>query len=134
MKQQIETDVSNSARTSGRPSLSEISLVKRSDQSSIKLYEACLKAKPVGAGSQLTKILVACGGEENGTSEQFLTVELTDALVSSIETQTDSKGLATDIFTLNFTEIRWLWSSHGNDNSDQNSVDTGWSVARNRPC
>ena len=48
MKQQITTDVSNSARTSGRPIVTEFTCVKYVDKTSVKLYEYCLRAEPHG--------------------------------------------------------------------------------------
>lgn len=44
MKQQVTTDVSNQARTSGRPVITEFTLVKYVDKTSVKLYDYCLRA------------------------------------------------------------------------------------------
>src|ERR1700761_7140292 len=44
MKQQTTTDVSNSARTSGRPIITEFTCVKYVDKTSVKFYEFCLRA------------------------------------------------------------------------------------------
>ncbi|HEX2604920.1 MAG TPA: type VI secretion system tube protein Hcp, partial [Oxalicibacterium sp.] len=50
MKQQITTDVSNSARTSGRPIITEFTCVKYADKSSVRVYDYCLRAQPIGKG------------------------------------------------------------------------------------
>ena len=48
MKQQTTTDVSNSARTSGRPVITEFTCVKYVDKTSVKLYDYCLRAETIG--------------------------------------------------------------------------------------
>ena len=52
MKQQITTDVSNKARTSGRPVITEFTCVKYVDQTSVKLYDYCLRAETLGSGKE----------------------------------------------------------------------------------
>ena len=47
MKQQMTTDVSNAARTSGRPSLNDITATKYLDKTSPLLYKHCLSAAPL---------------------------------------------------------------------------------------
>ena len=53
MKQQVTTDVSNSARNSGRPMITDFTCVKYVDQTSVKLYELCLRAQPLGSGADI---------------------------------------------------------------------------------
>ena len=52
MKQQVTTDVSNSARTSGRPVITDIACVGYLDRSSVRLNDLCLRAKPLGVGAE----------------------------------------------------------------------------------
>ncbi|MBV1776679.1 type VI secretion system tube protein Hcp [Burkholderiaceae bacterium DAT-1] len=51
MKQQMTTDVSNSARTSGRPVITEFTCTKYVDKMSVKLFDLCLRANPLGVGA-----------------------------------------------------------------------------------
>jgi type VI secretion system secreted protein Hcp len=122
MKQQVTTDVSNSARTSGRPIISEFTCVKYVDKVSVKLYDYCLRAKPIGEGKERpTYIYVARNsGDKTAT---IMTIALRDAIVSEIQLQTHPNDMPTEQFKLNFTEILWTFGSQT----------SGWSLARNRP-
>jgi type VI secretion system secreted protein Hcp len=136
VKQQITTDVSNSARTSGRPIVNEISLVKYFDKSSLMLYKACLTAKPIGVGDNISRIFVLRNGIENDDKSivaNIFTIELTNAMVSAIETQSSPEDMTTDKFTLNFTDIKWIYGSQESNDITQSNIEFAWSVARNRP-
>ena len=135
MKQQITTDVSNTARTSGRPNLHDITLVKYFDKTSPLLYKACLTAKPIGAGDNTSKIFILRNSnDESGKSSiaNILTIELTNAIVSAIETQSHPNDMTTEQFTLNFTKVKWTYTSQSSDVVTGGNVEYGWSVEGNR--
>lgn len=135
MKQQITTDVSNTARTSGRPHLNDITLVKYFDKTSPLLYKHCLTAKPIGAGTQTSKIFVLRNSNDdsgNSIIGNILTIELTNAIVSALETQSHPNDMTTEQFTLNYTEIKWTYSKQSSDVITGGNVEFAWSVARNR--
>jgi type VI secretion system secreted protein Hcp len=123
MKQQVTTDVSNSARTSGRPIITEFTCVKYVDQVSVKLYDYCLRAKPLGEGKDrpTTLYIVRNSGDQATT---IMTFALRDALISEIQFQSHPDDMPTEQFKLNFTEILWSYGSQ---------AAAGWSLARNRP-
>ena len=58
MKQQMTTDVSNAARTSGRPTLNDITATKYLDKTSPLLYKHCLAAAPIDDGANPTQIFL----------------------------------------------------------------------------
>jgi type VI secretion system secreted protein Hcp len=132
MKQQITTDVSNSARTSGRPIITEFTCVKYVDKTSVKFYEYCLCAKPLGKGDkQPTKIYIARNsGEETAN---ILTIELRDAIISEIQFQSNPEDMPTEQFKLNFTEVLWTYTVQQADMTAAGNMHSGWSIARNRP-
>ena len=132
MKQQITTDVSNSARTSGRPHITEFTCVKYVDATSVKLYELCLLAKPLGTGAaQPTRLYIA--RNTGGKAVNLITIALRDALISEIQLQTHPDDMPTEQFKLNFTEILWTHSVQQADGQPGAQHTTGWSLARNRP-
>ena len=137
MQQQVSTDVSNSARTSGRPSLTGITCVKYLDQVSPRLYECCLAAKPIDSGDPTnpTKIhLLRSGGgltDEEGPAN-YMTLELQNAIVTSVESQSHPNDMPTEQFVLNFTEIRWRYFHQAADSTGENEISTGWDIAKNR--
>lgn len=135
MKQQMTTDVSNSARTSGRPVLNDITAIKYLDKTSPLLYKHCLSATPIDDGVNPTQIfLCRNSNEDNGASiiANIMTIKMWNCMISSVEAQSHPNDMATEQITLNFTDIEWVTS-----NQDSQAVTTGsfvysWSVARNR--
>jgi len=132
MKQQITTDVSNSARTSGRPIITEFTCTKYVDKTSVKFYEYCLSATPLGKGDKPTVIYI---GRNSGaaTTANIMRFELRDAIISEIQFQSHPDDMPTEQFKLNFTEILWTYTMQANDMTTPGSKRAGWSISRNRP-
>ena len=136
MHQQMTTDVSNQARTSGRPNLNDITVVKYLDTASPLIYKSCLGAKPIDDGdADPTKIYMCRNANFEGDENilgSILTLELHNCMVSSIQAQSHPNDMATEQLTLNFTEIHWSATHQGVDANVDGMVEFGWSVARNR--
>jgi type VI secretion system secreted protein Hcp len=131
LKQQVTTDVSNSARTSGRPVISEFTCEKYVDKTSVKLYDYCLRAQPIGKGArQPTKLYVA--RNSGGKTANIITFSLRDAIVSEIQFQSNPNDMPTEQFKLNFTEILWTYTVRKADGVAGGTISAGWSLARNR--
>ncbi|WP_221793896.1 Hcp family type VI secretion system effector [Oceanobacter mangrovi] len=131
IQQQVTTDVSNSARTSGRPMISDFTCVKYVDVTSPKLYECCLRAKLLDLkGSPCRIHVLRNSGDRMNVIMQF---ELTDVIISEIQFQSHPNDMATEQFKLNFTEISWIHCLQGPAMENKGHVATGWSVVRNRP-
>ncbi len=131
IKQQITTDGSNSARTSGRPVVSDFTCVKYVDATSPKLYEYCLSAKLLDAPGAPCRIhVLRNSGDRLNLLMQF---KISNVLISEIDFQSHPNDMATEHFKLNFTEISWLYCSQGPGMQDKEHVATGWNIARNRP-
>lgn len=136
LKQQITTDVSNSARTSGRPIITELTLTKYVDQTSVKFYDYCLRAEPLGKGKdQPTRIYIARNSGENtaNNATHIITIALRDAIISEIQLQSHPDDMPTEQFKLNFAEILWTYTVQKADLAMASKQTTGWSIARNRP-
>jgi type VI secretion system secreted protein Hcp len=132
MKQQITTDVSNSARTSGRPIVSEFTCVKYVDQSSVKFYEYCLRAQPLGTGPQQPTLLYILRNS-GGATANIMSFALRDAIISEIQLQSHPDDMPTEQFKLNFTEILWTYTVQSPADEPGGKLSAGWSLARNRP-
>ena len=132
MKQQITTDVSNKARTSGRPVITEFTCVKYVDQTSVKLYDICLRAAPLGAGKDNpTKIYIARNSGDK--TANIMTLSLRDAIISEIQFQSHPNDMPTEQFKISFTEILWTYTIQEVDMTTPGNVHAGWSVMHNRP-
>ncbi|GAB3347271.1 Hcp family type VI secretion system effector [Lysobacter tyrosinilyticus] len=131
VKQQVTTDVSNSARTSGRPIITDFTCVKYVDKTSVKFYELCLRAEPLGKGKdQPTKIHILRNFGDK--TANILSFHLRDALISEIQFQSHSDDMPTEQFKLNFTEILWESTVQSADAARAGIESSGWSLARNR--
>ena len=132
LKQQMTTDVSNSARTSGRPVITEFTCVKYVDKSSVNFYDRCLRAKPLDKkGSPPTVIHIARNSGEN--TANIMTFWLRDAMISEIQLQSHPDDMPTEQFKLSFTEIIWEFTVQNTDTSVGGNVTSSWSIAHNRP-
>ena len=132
MKLQMTTDVSNSARTSGRPVITEFTCVKYVDSTSVKLYELCLQAQALGTGpAQATRLYIARNSGDK--TANIISILLRDAMISEIQLQTHPDDMPTEQFKLSFTEILWTYSVQLADGKPATQHTTGWSLARNRP-
>lgn len=132
MKQQMTTDVSNSARTSGRPVITEFTCVKYVDKTSVRLYDMCLRAQPLGSGSKNpTKLYIARNSGDQ--TANIMTIWLRDAMISEIQLQTHPDDMPTEQFKLNFTEILWDYTAQMADTKIVGKRTAGWSLARNGP-
>lgn len=129
MKLSLATDISTSARTVGRPSVTEFTCIKHVDQTSARLYDLCLRARPLGQGPDRPTYICVLRGSE-GVAAPVMIYALRDTLISEIEFQTHPDGAPTERFKLNFTEI--LWSHTVPAAQGQPRVIAGWSIARNR--
>ena len=131
IQQKVTTDVSNSARTSGRPIISDFTCVKYVDVISPKLYEYCLSAKTLDSpGSPCIIHMLRNSGDRLNLLMQF---GLTNVLINEIQFQSHPDDMATEQFKLNFTEISWLHCQQSLGSLNEGHVSTGWSIAANRP-
>ncbi len=131
MKQQVTTDVSNSARTSGRPIITEFTCVKYVDKTSVKFYEYCLRAEPLGKGKDKPTKLYICRNSGDKTAN-IMTFTLRDAIISEIQFQSHPDDMPTEQFKLNFTEILWQFTVQLANTDRAGMKASGWSLARNR--
>lgn len=131
MKQQVTTDVSNSARTSGRPIITEFTCVKYVDKTSVKLFEYCLRAEPLGKDAGAPTIIYILRNSGDRTAN-LMTMQLRDAIVSEIQFQSNPDDMPTEQFKLNFTEILWSYTIQKANTETAGSIHAGWSLAHNR--
>lgn len=128
MRQQITSDNPNS--TEIRPILTVLTCVKYVDKISVKLYDYCLRAMPIGKGKDQPTLLhiLRNAGDQTAT---VLTLALRDAIVSEIQLQTHPDDMATEQFKLNFSEILWTYGAQSA--ATAGNASSGWSLKRNRP-
>ena len=122
---------SNSARTSGRPVITEFTCVKYVDKSSVKFYEYCLRAQPLGKDKENPTVIYICRSSGDKVAN-IMTIALRDAIISEIQFQSHPDDMPTEQFKLNFTEILWTYTVQTANTGRAGSLSSGWSLARNR--
>ena len=119
--QPMQPDHSNTERTSGRPSFTEISFSKMSDLSTTEMYKACTQGTKIGTAK------LNVGRVENGKYMNFFTYEMTNAMISSISTS-GGGGVPSDSFTINFTKIKCDYTQQQADSTAKGTGTWNWNL------
>ncbi len=113
-------------------SLSPITASKAVNIVSPLLYDACLRANPLGRGKQQPTILwIASKAADN--SAHLMCIQLRDAIVSDVTMQAGSDGVPTEVFRFTYTEVLWTASSQNNVGRSFGNISAGWSSIVNKP-
>lgn len=105
------------------PPATTFTLVKPVDILSVKLYEFCLRARPLGAGHDRPTWLYRVN---NGALA--LSIALRDAVIADIQLQGQADGSTVERLTLAPTEMLWTYYE-----PTGGTLHTGWSTLQNRP-
>lgn len=113
---------------SGKVALQDFNFVKKTDKSSPNLFKACC------TGEHIKTATLVCrkAGKEQ---QEFLTIVLTSALVSSFQTggSAGSDIIPMDQVSLNFGKIEYKYKEQKADGSLGGEVIGGWDVTTNKP-
>ncbi len=112
----------------GKPKPQDFSFVKFVDKASPALLQACLSGKHF-AKAELAVV------RSGGKGQQFLTITLTDVLVSSFQiggSEGDDQS-PTDQFTLDFRRIVYGYQPQKADGSLGSAVNATWNFDTNKP-
>jgi type VI secretion system secreted protein Hcp len=112
----------------GKVALQDFNFVKKTDKSSAKLFTACC------TGEHLKKATLVCR-KAGKDQQEFLTVVLTSAIVSSYQTggSAGSDIIPMDQISLNFAKIEYKYKEQKPDGSLGGEIIGGWDVTTNKP-
>lgn len=116
----------------GRPVITELTCVKYVDKTSVKFYDYCLRAQPLGKGKDQPTMLYIARNSGDKTSN-IITFALRDAILSEIQLQSHPDDMPTEQFKLNFTEILWTYTTQLANTETTDNLVAGWSCKQNRP-
>jgi len=93
-------------RARGETSLGDIVLVRELDKASVKLAEAC------ATGKFFKSVEIHMTTDVKGKNEPYLTIKLSDVIISSYSFHGVSSGnpLPSEELSLNYSEIEWTYS------------------------
>ena len=117
----LQMDSSNTERTAGRPSFSEITFSKMSDLATTEMYKACTQGTKIGTAT------LNVGRVENGKYTSFFNYEFTNAMISSITTS-GGGGIPSDTFALSFTKIKCDYTQQQSDSTAKGTGTWNWNL------
>jgi type VI secretion system secreted protein Hcp len=111
----------------GKVSVQDFHFVSAMSKASPKLFEACATGKHFSEATLTAR-------KSGGTQQEFLTVTMTDLLVSSYQTggSEGSNTLPLDQTSLNFSKIQVVFKSVGPDGRLVSETRGGFDVAQNK--
>lgn len=111
------------------PPAAAFTVIKPVDALSVKLYEFCLRNRPLGLGRDCPSYLhrVRTG---DGPGALMFSVALRDAVITDIQLQSQADGSTTERLTLNPSEMLWTYYDQALGGEP---LRTGWSTLRNGP-
>lgn len=117
-------DVGGTERTLGRPSFSEMTLMKATDQSTPALYGAC------AGGTKLGNATITIGRNEAGVFMQLVQYVLTNAMIASISTSGSGTD-AMDSISIHFSAITMAYTQQKTDSTQNGVASFGWDIGLN---
>lgn len=123
---QMTSDVSNKERTSGKPQLGEFTVSKYVDVTTPTMNQNCCSAKPLG------QVVITVGRNEAGSVMPLLVYTLDEVLVSSVSVGGGSGDKPTETLTLNYTKIKWDYTSQKSDSTKEGTASGVWDLKLNQ--
>jgi len=114
----------NTARTTGTVNVSDISLTRNYDKSSVPLLAALFAAKNWATG---TIHFLKAAGVDNDGQEEFLKITLTNAIISNHSFAGSAGGMSESV-TISFTKIEFEYKVQSESADLGGSVTAEWDV------
>ena len=122
---QMTGDISNSERTSGRPSHQDFTVVKYLDAASPVLNQACCE------GKEFPQVHVIIGRNDDGRLGELMRYTLRGVLISSLSIGGGGGDKPVETLTLNYNKIEWRFTSQRPEHGKEQSVDGKWDLGQN---
>ena len=120
---QITGDVSNSERTSGRPSHQDMTVTKYLDSASPVLNQSCCE------GRTFPQVDIIIGRDDRGAVTELVRYTLKNVIVSSISIGGGGGDRPVETLTLNYNEIVWKY----NPQKPEGGSEGRWNLNANAP-
>lgn len=125
---QITGDISNSERTSGKPSHQDMTVTKYLDRASPVLNRSCCE------GKTFPQVDIIIGRTDSGRLEELIRYTLKNVIISSVSVGGGGGDRPVETLTLNYDQITWQYSRQNKDEKGVvQPVKAGWNLHTNRP-
>jgi type VI secretion system secreted protein Hcp len=126
LSQPVTTASGTGGRTGGRVSMSDFSIMKQMDKSSLDLLSHCCK------GTHFKSVELQLH-EASGEKHQFFVCTMEDVVISSIQPSGSTGGdKPMESVTFNFGKIKWTYTPIKHDGSKGDKIGpTGWNLEAN---
>jgi type VI secretion system secreted protein Hcp len=125
---QITGDISNSERTSGKPTHQDMTVTKYLDRASPVLNQSCCE------GKTFPQVEIIIGRNDSGKVVELMRYTLKNVVISSVSIGGGGGDRPVETLTLNYGEITWNFSrmKDGGEGAEA-PVKGRWNLNTNRP-
>ena len=107
------------SRSSSIPQHAPLRITKMVDKSSPKLYEWCSK------GTSIPTVYLDCCKELGGQLKVFYRIELTNAIILSVQDFGTTAGdIPTETVSFGYEKIKWIYTEYDDTGSSKGNVET----------
>jgi type VI secretion system secreted protein Hcp len=123
----LNLDFTACSKASQKPTFSDIRIVKQLDQASPKLAQA------VATGQQIPNAVLTAV-KDSPERPEYLTITLTNVVITSYSTSAASNSLPQDSFSVSFAQIKYEFRPQKPDGSLDTPVVFCWNVTADAAC
>lgn len=124
---QATSDVSDTARTSGKAMHQNFSITKYIDKASPELNVYCCKGDPLPKA-----VTVTVGRNDKGSVLPFMIYTMEDVLVTSVSANGGGGDKPTESVTLGYNKITWNYKIQEGAGGGGSNATKGWDLAANK--
>ena len=122
---QITGDISNTERTSGKPSHQDLTVTKYLDAASPVLNQACCE------GKEFPQVVLSIGRNDDGGVSELMRYTLRGVIISSISIGGGGGDKPVETLTLNYNKIEWNYTPQRPEQGREKSVEGKWDLGQN---
>ncbi len=126
----IQATTSNTGRTTGRPSVQELTVIKSLDSSSPHLNFYCCNATNLGKTQLYVVRQDATADGKSADAIAYMVYEMEDTMISSVSVGGDG-SIPVETVSLNFSKITWTYNVQKKETGAQGSVPRSWNLTTN---
>lgn len=127
----IQSTTSNTGRTTGRPSVQEISVTKNLDAASPSLNFYCCNATDLGKVQLYLVRQDATADGKTSDAIAYMVYELEDTMISTVSVGGGGGSIPMETVSLNFSKITWTYNVQKKETGSQGAKPQSWNLTTN---